>query len=120
MKKIKCLGLLTVITLLIACGGSNDSINGDEEDGDEDQFISSVDQSNCSDLEICGDIGKLDCGSSVDGPLYYFNLQSEQIISVCGGACFLPEGEQQLVCATMCPPVEWDCQEDTARLYNLQ
>jgi hypothetical protein len=72
-------------------------------------LISDIDQTNCSDVEYCGDIGKLNCGAEVDGPLYYFNIQSEEIMSICGGACFRPDEEQQVVCETLCPPPSWDC-----------
>jgi hypothetical protein len=71
--------------------------------------MSSIDQAQCEAVEICGSTARLDCGSNVDGPLYYFNLQSEGIISTCGGACFAPDAQQQVVCDTMCPPAQWTC-----------
>lgn len=100
------------ITILLLCISVLSACDNDKNDGTNDndvRYISSIDQSMCDDVVVCGDLGKLDCGSAVDGPLYYFNLLNEEIISECGGICFASGPDQQEICETMCPPKEWSC-----------
>lgn len=57
---------------------------------------------NCRVEKVCGFLVGIDCQSSLDGPYYYINRKTEEIISTCGGAC---RNDQ---CAH-CPPKEWGC-----------
>ena len=100
--------ILFALACISACS-DNGSNKADDDKFSQTAYISSVDQTECSDVDYCNNIGKLDCGSIVDGRLYYFNMYNEEIISVCGGACFNPDEDQQFVCETMCPPPEWHC-----------
>ena len=116
----KLLSLLFLTLMLVSCdsyknkpaGESNKSSQG------EKKLISDIDQTNCSDIKYCGDIGELNCGAEVDGPLYYFDKQTEEIISTCGGACWRPDEEQQVVCETLCPPPSWDCNNEQLPLTS--
>ncbi len=56
------------------------------------------------DLEVKNGIVRFNCGAEVDGPEYYINLDSGELVSSCGGACMDPDPEQHRVCQTMCPP----------------
>ncbi|CAA0125597.1 Uncharacterised protein [BD1-7 clade bacterium] len=67
------------------------------------QFIYEIDTQACAPVEHCGNIGRIDYDSETDGPLYYFDLQSEEVVSTCGGVCLAPTGDQAAVCETMCP-----------------
>ena len=53
---------------------------------------------------ICNDLVAVNCRAEVDGPFYYVNRRSGEIVGRCGGECFRPEG-----CPTPCPPKEWTC-----------
>jgi hypothetical protein len=70
---------------------------------------------------VCEGIGVLDLGAATDGPLYYFNDSSRQLISVCGGACWHPRTESQTaMCANLCPPPQWktnSCDEKRKAFY---
>lgn len=57
---------------------------------------------NCRVERTCGNIVGIDCQSNLDGPYYYVDSDSGDIISTCGGACM---GGQ----CTNCPPSGWDC-----------
>lgn len=57
---------------------------------------------NCRVEKVCGFLVGIDCQSSLDGPYYYINRKTEEIIGTCGGACRSDK------CAN-CPPKEWGC-----------
>ena len=102
-------GVIGVALLVAGCGGtSRDS--GENESLGLVSYIDEIDVSYCDPLVSCSGIGKINCGAELDGPLYYYDLQSEEIISVCGGACMAPDDEQKIVCQTMCPPAEFICE----------
>ena len=64
----------------------------------------------CNELSRCRGIVLVDCQSAVDGPTYYFEEQTLEVISVCGGACWLPHPDpaNPEVCRA-CPPAGWTC-----------
>lgn len=46
-----------------------------------------------------------------EGPSYYFDEDTVEVISACGGACVFETDEaQREVCATLCPPPAWTCE----------
>lgn len=58
--------------------------------------------------KVCGDIAYFPLESAVDGPSAYVNVRTNEIVSVCGGACWHPRSlVQKDVCRTMCPPPAW-------------
>jgi len=63
----------------------------------------------CDEEIDCENLVFVDCGGDVDGPTYYFNRDTGDLISTCGGACLLPQGDQVEVCRTLCPPPAWTC-----------
>jgi hypothetical protein len=65
----------------------------------------------CEETGRCHGIVQVDCGAAVDGPLYYFDEDSVEVISVCGGACFTNDPVQLELCRTMCPPPAWTCSD---------
>jgi hypothetical protein len=60
----------------------------------------------CHVNSTCGELSFVDCGMAADGPAYYVNTASNQVLEVCGGACMAGPGRD--VCVT-CPPPEWTC-----------
>ena len=66
----------------------------------------------CSKPTYCGEMGRLDCNSAADGPLYYFDKATKDIISTCGGACMMVDGPNAQMCQTQCPPPEWTCADE--------
>jgi len=64
-------------------------------------------------ITTCGSIGLADCPSCIDSSSYYFNIGTKQLISRCGGACWHPREEQKKVCKTLCPPPQWECNNDS-------
>lgn len=61
----------------------------------------------CSAPAFCGDLVAVDCGSEVDGPLYYFDNRSGAPLMTCGGACDMPESMRREGQCTACPPPQW-------------
>lgn len=58
----------------------------------------------CGVVGTCNDLVAINCRAEVDGPFYYVNSRSGEIVGRCGGECDRPEG-----CPTLCPPKEWTC-----------
>jgi hypothetical protein len=65
--------------------------------------------SRCMELGRCNSIVKVDCGSAADGPLYYFDEDTAELINCCGGCCFTPDPAKQEDCRLNCPPAGWTC-----------
>lgn len=60
--------------------------------------------------EVKNGIVSFDCGAAVDGPHYYHDLATGDLVSTCGGACMDPDDAQQTVCTMLCPPPAFgDC-----------
>ncbi len=82
----------------------------DRQPGDaRKRTIKDLDLGWCSKPVYCGDLGKIDCNSAADGPLYYFRKEDGVIVSTCGGACMVFSDDPEHPCRTMCPPPEWTC-----------
>ena len=64
-------------------------------------------------ITTCGSIGLAECPSCIDSSSYYFNIETKQLISRCGGACWHPREEQEEVCKTLCPPPQWECNNNS-------
>lgn len=56
----------------------------------------------CVVKQECGDLVGVDCDSAADGPFYYVNKKTEEILAFCGGYCMGGQCED-------CPPKEWTC-----------
>ena len=56
---------------------------------------------NCRIERTCGEMVGIDCEAAVDGPYYYVDKKTGDIISRCGGYCMSG--------CTNCPPKEWKC-----------
>lgn len=93
--------LIAVVLTVYGCSGSNDfEAAAEDHSGGLD----------CTEVARCNGIVKVDCQSAVDGPLFYFDEASHEVISTCGGACFVPmDPQQQEVCRTLCPPPAFTC-----------
>jgi len=65
--------------------------------------------SRCELIARCNGIVKVDCGAAVDGPLYYFDEDTVELINCCGGCCFTPDPAKQEDCRLNCPPPGWTC-----------
>lgn len=57
--------------------------------------------SECNVSARCGDIVGINCKAEVDGPYYYVDKNTHEIISRCGGYCMMG--------CENCPPQEWSC-----------
>lgn len=62
---------------------------------------------NCMAGELCHGILYVTCQPEADGPAYYVDFPTGDVISTCGGACRLLEHKDQ--CNSLCPPPEWTC-----------
>jgi hypothetical protein len=60
----------------------------------------------CKLVQQCGEMIYIDCNSAADGPAYYINQASAQLLATCGGACMRG--------CTNCPPKEWACTCDSS------
>ncbi len=106
---------IIILGLFIISGCNSSEVSNEDQGFDINSFIqenyggclSPFDQKN---PYFCKDIVFVDCGSAVDGPSYYLNKNTGELISTCGGACWGATGEGRRVCETLCPPPEWDCQ----------
>lgn len=56
---------------------------------------------NCRIERTCDELVGIDCDAAADGPYYYINKNTGDIISKCGGYCMSE--------CTNCPPKEWKC-----------
>lgn len=65
----------------------------------------------CWKRAVCGALTYVDCG--IDGPEYYVNTETEDVVASCGFACIALE--QQEYCARNCPPRAWTCEVPSAR-----
>lgn len=97
--------LLLVGTIVISGCASNPS----NPEFNINQFVKE-NYKDCDKPEFCNNLVMVNCGAEVDGPLYYLNKNTGEEISVCGGACWHPQGKEIEVCETRCPPKEWDCE----------
>jgi len=55
----------------------------------------------CKFIQECGDVILIDCNSAADGPAYYVDRRTPQLLATCGGACMRG--------CTGCPPRAWTC-----------
>jgi hypothetical protein len=56
----------------------------------------------CRVVQECGDLVLIDCNSAADGPAYYLDRKSANVLATCGGACMRG--------CTDCPPKGWTCE----------
>lgn len=111
--------LLTLAPLLLgACGGT-------QKPGTEEQPLSSSERAyraqysrlaaevkeglasgECRVDGTCGELSFINCRIEADGPGYYVNTASGEVLEVCGGACMM--GPREDMCVA-CPPPEWTC-----------
>lgn len=61
----------------------------------------------CEEKARCAGMVYVDCQASTDGPAYYFDEDTVEVIARCGGYCFLPEHLE--MCRATCPPPAWTC-----------
>ena len=54
-----------------------------------------------------GGLVAVECGSEVDGPLYYFDNRNGATLMTCGGACDMPDAMRREGQCTACPPPQW-------------
>jgi len=103
--------VLTMLFTLIACVNEASELPVSETPpiSKPGRLISDLDLKRCSKPLYCGQIGKVDCNSAADGPLYYFWKESGEIISTCGGACMVFPSDPAHSCRTQCPPPQWSC-----------
>jgi len=62
---------------------------------------------NCRAEITCGNLVGVNCRAEVDGPYYYVNKNTGQIVEYCGGYCQVPSGKY----CRHCPPKEWTCEK---------
>jgi hypothetical protein len=90
--KLRPVRVLLVLWALAGCSSLEDHAN--ERSGRDD----------CEEIATCNGLVEIDCHSAVDGPRYYYDSDSGQVVSECGGACHDAE------CAAVCPPPQWTCE----------
>ena len=109
---------MTAVLLVASasCGGSGDAVCGSSSDagyrakyrGMEQQITELLGSNRCRAPVTCGKVSALDCGSEVDGPLYYFETATKCVLEICGGACMASADGGGCV---HCPPPEWTCSD---------
>ncbi len=117
LQRAKWLALPLTALLLGACGGT-------PKTGTDEQPLSSerayrvqyasraaevkegLASGQCHVNSTCGELSFVDCGMAADGPAYYVNTKSNEVLEVCGGACMA--GPREDFCVA-CPPPEWTC-----------
>lgn len=52
----------------------------------------------CKTDTVCGDIVGVNCNQEVDGPYYFVNKQTREILATCGGACMGGGADCQTKC----------------------
>lgn len=67
---------------------------------------------NCKAIERCEGVLHVSCRPEVDGPSYYVDFPTGDVISTCGGACRLPDRDE---CNSLCPPPEWTCDKEESK-----
>jgi len=65
----------------------------------------------CGKPLICGNVVSVNCSADTDGPHFYYNNDSGNLIMACGGACDSPDPSDPTACKA-CPPKEWSCASD--------
>lgn len=65
----------------------------------------------CSPPKKCGDIVMVDCNSSTDGPLTYYNNTNGEVLMYCGGVCLMAQKDTDPKKCQACPPPEWTCKQ---------
>ena len=56
----------------------------------------------CGLERMCGEQWGVDCQATVDGPYYYVDPETLEVVATCGGACWVEACEN-------CPPEGWNC-----------
>lgn len=65
---------------------------------------------------VCGNVGLYDYGSVVDGPTFYVDMDTRQVICNSGGACRGPASQQP---SCQCPKDLWNCPHpDLSAIYE--
>jgi hypothetical protein len=86
---------------LAACGGDNPYVEAAEKQSGGSR--------SCKEVGRCNGIVSVDCRSSTDGPLYYYDEDTVELINCCGGCCFTPDPAKAEDCRLNCPPPAWTC-----------
>ena len=61
----------------------------------------------CNIVSYCNDMAAVNCHAEVDGPFFYVNKNSGEILEYCGGYCM--GGPKEGKYCINCPPKDWDC-----------
>jgi len=59
----------------------------------------------CEYAGSCNNLVAINCKAEVDGPFYYVDVKTGEIVEYCGGSCM---GDSDIYCQN-CPPKEWNC-----------
>lgn len=62
---------------------------------------------NCKQAGSCGDLVYVDCNSAADGPAYYAQKDTLNIVMRCGGFCMSATSNNAQGYCNECPPKEW-------------
>ena len=79
-----------------------DAIPGDQAPAKAQEDVKEAFGEHCGLERMCGDRWGVDCQTSVDGPYYYVDPETLEVIATCGGTCWVEECED-------CPPEAWNC-----------
>ncbi len=79
-----------------------DAIPGSEAPPEDQQAVEEAFGEECELERMCGGGWGVDCQALVDGPYYYVDPETLEVIATCGGACWVEVCED-------CPPEGWSC-----------
>jgi hypothetical protein len=95
--------LTAALSLLLACGRSTS-----EEGFPLERLDPLWLPEGCTWDRTCGDLAGVDCGMAVDGPYYYVEARTGDVVETCGGACMGGPRPEEGLCGE-CPPRQWTC-----------
>ena len=99
--------VITILIFIIRNAQINNNLNGFEKIILSNPEIKSA--PDCKIVDYCGDTATVNCRAEVDGPFFYVNKYSGEILEYCGGYCLMPLESREGKYCQNCPPKDWNC-----------
>tara|TARA_B100001179_G_C18595458_1_gene407016 strand:+ start:204 stop:527 length:324 start_codon:yes stop_codon:yes gene_type:complete len=106
MKQFFCLFIFLMV--LPGCTPANTTGQMDEKSALTSESVKETFGPRCELVSQCNDMAYIDCMSAADGPSYYVDSQSMEVLGKCGGFCMIVPEEGSDSCQ-QCPPESWTC-----------
>ncbi len=79
-----------------------DAVPGDQAPESDQAAVKEEFGEECELERMCGDQWGVNCMAPADGPYYYVDPETLEVVATCGGACWVEACED-------CPPEGWVC-----------